>query len=263
MINFWVLIPARAGSTRLPNKPLADIDGKPMIAHVIEAAKKSGANKIIVATDDQNVKNVSKSFGASSIMTNIKHESGSDRIAEVAEILKAPDDQIIVNLQGDEPLMPPSVIKKVAQLKEKNKKIQVTTVATKINNFGEIGNPNCVKVILNKFNEAIYFSRSIIPYQRDQINKSSNLVPNLSIRNSQFTYLRHVGIYCFQIGDLKKFVSWGPCQLELVEKLEQLRWLWNRKTIKVMIETEKLTHGVDTEQDLKKIRSLFQNKKTT
>lgn len=262
-MKFWVLIPARAGSTRLPNKPLLDIAGKPMIAHVIETAKKSGANKIIVATDDQRVKSVSETFGATAIMTSVHHESGSDRIAEVAKILDAPDNQIIVNLQGDEPLMPPGIIKKVAKLKEENKKVHVTTVATQVENFNEILDPNCVKVILNQYNEAIYFSRSVIPYQRDKSNESSNLAYNSSITNNQVSYLRHVGIYCFQIADIKKFVSWGPCQLEVAEKLEQLRWLWNKKTIKVMIESEKLVHGVDTEQDLKKIRVLFQSKKIT
>ncbi len=262
-MNFWVLIPARAGSTRLQDKPLLDIDGKPMIAHVIETAKKSGANKIIVATDDQRVKKVSEAFGATSIMTSISHESGSDRIAEAAKILGASDDQIVVNLQGDEPLMPPSVIKKVALLKEENKKVQVTTVATQIDNSDEIHDPNCVKVVTNQINEAMYFSRSVIPYQRDKFKESSKLASGSLIKNDKFFHLRHVGIYCFQIGDLQKFVSWGPCQLENEEKLEQLRWLWNRKTIKVMIETEKLMHGVDTEQDLKKIRVLFKNKKIT
>lgn len=260
-MKFWVLIPARAASTRLPNKPLLDIGGKPMIAHVIETAKKSGAEKIIVATDNKRVKKVSEKYGADAIMTNVNHPSGSDRIAEVAKLLKTPDDQIIVNLQGDEPLMPFSIIAKLAKLKHDNPDACVTTVASPIINPGEVCDPNCVKVIINNHNEAIYFSRSIIPYQRDKLNIVENSVKDTKISNNSFSYLRHLGIYCFKIGDLKEFVSWGPCQLEYYEKLEQLRWLWNKKTIKVMIELQNPPQGVDTREDLEKIRIKLEEQK--
>jgi 3-deoxy-manno-octulosonate cytidylyltransferase (CMP-KDO synthetase) len=259
-MKFWVLIPARVGSTRLPNKPLLDIAGKPMIAHVIETAQKSGAEKVIVATDDQRVKSISETFGAVALITDVGHQSGSDRIAEAAELLDAPDDQIIVNLQGDEPLMPFGIIRKVAQSKEKHQDACVTTLATPINNFSELHDTNCVKVILNNFDEAIYFSRAVIPHQRDLSYCSENPEKNSILTNNKFSYLRHLGIYCFRIGDLKKFVSWGPCEIELKEKLEQLRWLWNKKTIKVIIESNNPVHGVDTEEDLEKIKIMLREK---
>jgi 3-deoxy-manno-octulosonate cytidylyltransferase (CMP-KDO synthetase) len=260
-MGFWVLIPARAGSTRLPDKPLLNIVGKPMISYVIETAKKSGANKVIVATDDERVKIVSEKSGAVSLMTKGEHLSGSDRIAEAAELLDAADDQIIVNLQGDEPLMPFNVIKRVAKLKQENPDISVTTVATPITNKSEINSTNCVKVVLNNQSEAIYFSRSVIPHQRDNLKNNGDSIKEAFFSNDKISYLRHLGIYCFQARDLKRFVSWGPCALELNEKLEQLRWLWYRKTIKVIIESQNPAHGVDTKEDLIKIRAMMQEKK--
>ena len=260
-MKFWVLIPARAGSTRLPDKPLLKIAGKPMIGHVVETAKKSGAEKVVVATDDKRVKNVAENFGASSVITDIKHQSGYDRIAEAAGLLEAPDDLIIVNLQGDEPLMPSNIIKKVAKLKYAHPNVCVATVATPITDISHVDNTNCVKVVINHQNEAMYFSRSVIPHQREDFRKSIGSLIGKSSAEIQNTYLRHLGIYSFQVSDLKNFVSWGPCQLELHEKLEQLRWLWYKKNIKVMIETQEPAIGVDTEQDLIKIRTMLQKNK--
>ncbi|OUW02070.1 MAG: 3-deoxy-D-manno-octulosonate cytidylyltransferase [Betaproteobacteria bacterium TMED156] len=259
-MNFWVLIPARVNSTRLPNKPLLDLAGKPMIAHVIQAAKLSGAQRIVVATDDDRVIKITERFDAEGIMTDVNHPSGSDRILEALKVMKADDDQIVVNLQGDEPLIPHKLIRKVAELKYKTPESSVATVATPIKDITEIPNSNCVKVILNMKNEAIYFSRSVIPYNRNEGNKNGILHSDKKVQGSSFVYLRHLGIYSFTIGDLKKFVSWGPCLLELNEKLEQLRWLWNKKSIKVIIEYDEPAPGVDTEQDLKKIRLLLKNK---
>ncbi len=258
MTKFSVLIPARAGSTRLPNKPLLEIAGKPMIGHVIETAKKSGAENVIVATDDQRIKKVSEGYGAFSVITDSKHPSGSDRIAEAAETLKIADNHIVVNLQGDEPLMPSSIITKIAELKYDFPDISVTTAATRIKNKSELDNSNSVKVILNCHSEAIYFSRSIIPFKRDIIDITEAISKDKNDQDSGFSYLRHLGIYSFKIGDIKKFVSWGPCELENYEKLEQLRWLWNKKTIKVTIVDELTPQGVDTLEDLEIIRNKLQ-----
>ena len=162
-MKFWVLIPARAGSTRLPNKPLLDICGKPMIAHVIETAKKSGANKIIVATDDQEVKSVSETFGATSIMTSIKHESGSVRIEEVTQILNAPDDQIIVNLQGDMPNIQPRAISALVSYMQQGK-CDIGTLASEFSSKDEIQNPNVVKVaVKDKLSENIFVNAFAAP----------------------------------------------------------------------------------------------------
>jgi len=255
-MKFWVVIPARLNSTRLPRKPLLDICGKPMIARVINVAKLSGAEKIIVATDDAEILKIAESYGAQSFMTDSNHPSGSDRILEAVKKNKAHKEQILVNLQGDEPLMPHDLVSRVAQLKYDHPQISVTTVVTPITKTNLINNENCVKVVLNKLNEAIYFSRSPIPHLRKDLHSKLES-PKSEKLHIKSNYFRHLGLYSFKVCDLESFVKWGPCTLEKIEKLEQLRWLWNKRTIKVMINSTEPPSGVDTPDDLERVRNLF------
>ena len=255
-MKFWVVIPARLNSTRLPRKPLLDICGKPMIVRVIDVAKLSGAEKIIVATDNTEIFKIAESHGAQSFMTDTNHPSGSDRILEAVKKNKAHDEQILVNLQGDEPLMPHDLVRGVAKLKYDHPRLSVTTVVTPLTKNSLIDDENCVKVVLNRLDEAIYFSRSPIPYSR---NEQYSKLENLKSKNlrTETNYFRHLGLYSFKVCDLESFVKWGPCSLEKTEKLEQLRWLWNKRTIKVMINSSEPPHGVDTPDDLERVRNLF------
>jgi 3-deoxy-manno-octulosonate cytidylyltransferase (CMP-KDO synthetase) len=251
--SFWVVIPARLESTRLPKKILVDICGKPMIAHVINRAKKSGAERVIVATDNNEIKKTSEFHGAEAILTSKDHSNGSDRLAEALHKLDANDNQIVINLQGDEPLMNPKTITNLAFTKATNEKESVATVVTNLKDAKEINNPNCVKAVLDSANNALYFSRLPIPFHNNIDSKN-----NFSI-NNKINFYRHIGIYAFNVKALKKFIDLGPCKIEKLEKLEQLRWLWMGEKIKVLIDNSCSGIGVDTKDDLVIVRKIFKN----
>ena len=251
-MTFSVIIPARFASSRLPGKPLADIAGKPMIQHVFEKARQSGASRVIIATDNKNVAQVAKDFGAEVCMTAEHHNSGTERLAEVVEKLAIADDEIIVNIQGDEPLIPPRIVRQVAE-NLANFKVNMASLAVKIQEPQELFNPNVVKVLTDKNGYVLYFSRSAIPYDRDQF---MNLQEPAKAQLAG-VYWRHIGIYAYRAGFIKQYVQWAPTQLENLEKLEQLRVLWNGERIHVELAQEAPEVGVDTAEDLEKVRSIL------
>ena len=251
-MTFSVIIPARFASSRLPGKPLADIAGKPMIQHVFEKARQSGANRVIIATDNKNVAQVAKDFGAEVCMTAEHHNSGTERLAEVVEKLAIADDEIIVNIQGDEPLIPPRIVRQVAE-NLANFKVNMASLAVKIQEPQELFNPNVVKVLTDKNGYVLYFSRSAIPYDRDQF---MNLQEPEKAQLAD-VYWRHIGIYAYRAGFIKQYVQWAPTELENLEKLEQLRVLWNGERIHVELAQEAPEVGVDTAEDLEKVRSIL------
>ena len=250
-MSFTVVIPARYQSSRLPGKPLADIGGKPMIRWVYEQSLKAGASEVIIATDDKRVELVAKSFGAVVCMTSPNHESGTERLAEVVQKMNIDGEQIIVNVQGDEPLIPPSNIKQVAE-NLANSVAPMATLAVEIEHESEVFNPNAVKVVTDQDGYALYFSRATIPWDRD----------NFSGDNKQLVQplLRHIGIYAYRAGFINTYVNWKPSQLEKIECLEQLRVLWYGEKIHVDVAKEAPPAGVDTAEDLDAVRKLVSSK---
>jgi 3-deoxy-manno-octulosonate cytidylyltransferase (CMP-KDO synthetase) len=240
---FYVVIPARLGSSRLPRKPLADIAGKPMVVRVAEQAKKSNALRVVVAADSEEIISVCKAHQIDALLTKAEHATGTDRIAEVVQILELDDDAIIVNVQGDEPLIPVNLINQVAQTLIEQRYCSIATVAVSIQDTSELNNPNVVKVVLNKANEAQYFSRSVIPFNRDSL--------------ASINYLRHLGIYAYRANFLKLYNKISPSPLEISESLEQLRALWHGYRIAVIQSAEIPPAGVDTPEDLERVRSNF------
>lgn len=247
-----LVIPARYASTRLPGKPLRLLAGKPMIQHVFERAQEAsdvlGFESIVIATDDKRIQQTCDAFGATVCMTSSKHETGSDRLAEVVTINGWTDDTIVVNLQGDEPLTPITSLKQVAENLEKYPDASIATLATQISSSAtteEYNDPNVVKVVTDKNGMALYFSRASIPFQRDDEEKVSDFA------------LRHIGIYAYRAGYLKSFTKMEPCQIEQLEKLEQLRAMWNGARIHVAVAKEVPGHGVDTEADLLAVEKLL------
>lgn len=259
MNKFSVIIPARYASTRLPGKPLADIAGKPMIRHVWEKACLAGANRVIVATDNRQVADVVSAFGGEVCMTSEKHNSGTERLAEVIDKLAIADDEIIVNIQGDEPLIPPVIVAQVAQNLSKYA-VNMATLAVNIHSMEELFNPNAVKVLTDRQGYVLYFSRAPIPWDRDQFTNLQD--DNLVFRqlNLAGNYLRHIGIYAYRAGFVKQYVQWKPTVLEQIESLEQLRVLWYGEKIHVELAKEEPAVGVDTLQDLEKVRSILSTK---
>ncbi|AOF52269.1 3-deoxy-manno-octulosonate cytidylyltransferase [Rodentibacter caecimuris] len=251
-MSFTVIIPARFSSSRLPGKPLAEIVGKPMIQHVFEKARQSGASRVIIATDNENVEKIAQGFGAEVCMTSEHHNSGTERLAEVVEKLAIPDDEIIVNIQGDEPLIPPVIVRQVAENLAKFN-VNMATLAVKIHEAEELFNPNVVKLVADKSGYVLYFSRSVIPYDRDRFMGLQD-VAKVALTD---VYLRHIGIYAYRAGFIKKYVQWEATVLENLEKLEQLRVLWNAERIHVELAKEVPAVGVDTMEDLEKVRSIL------
>lgn len=246
-MSFIVVIPARYESTRLPGKVLADINGKPMIQWVVEKAKLSGASQVIVATDNDEVESVVKSFGGEVCKTRSDHQSGTERLAEVMTIYQFTDDQVIVNVQGDEPFIPPENIAQVADNLAIQNSARMATLAIKITDVEEAFNPNAVKVLCDKNGHALYFSRATIPYDRNRfLNKDA-------ITEIGGFYLRHIGIYAYRAGFIKDYVTWPASQLEQIESLEQLRVLWQGEKIHVAVaESTVPVEGVDTPEDLER-----------
>jgi 3-deoxy-manno-octulosonate cytidylyltransferase (CMP-KDO synthetase) len=252
-VPFIVVIPARFESTRLPGKVLADIAGKPMIQWVVEKAQQSGASKVIVATDNDDVANVVESFGGEVCKTRADHQSGTERLAEVMQTYAFSTDEIIVNVQGDEPFIPPENIAQVANNLASQKagpqQALMSTLAITIDSAEEAFNPNAVKVLTDKDGYALYFSRATIPYDRERFINTNE------ISNIGDFYLRHVGIYAYRAGFINDYVNWPTSQLEQIEALEQLRVLYQGERIHVAVASSNVpVEGVDTPEDLEKAR---------
>ena len=246
-MSFTVVIPARYQSTRLPGKPLADIGGKPMIQWVYEQAKLAGADQVIIATDDQRVEEAVRAFAGEVCMTSPDHQSGTERLAEVVEKMNIADDHIIVNVQGDEPLIPPSIIRQVAD-NLADSVAPMATLGVEISDEAEVFNPNAVKVVTDKDGYALYFSRATIPWDRDNFAGEEKTISQ--------PLLRHIGIYAYRAGFINTYINWQPSALEKIESLEQLRVLWYGEKIHVDVAKEAPAAGVDTPEDLEAVRAL-------
>ncbi|MDC9593826.1 3-deoxy-manno-octulosonate cytidylyltransferase [Xenorhabdus sp. IM139775] len=245
---FTVIIPARFASTRLPGKPLADIHGKPMVVRVMERAVRSGADRVIVATDNQDVFDAVMAAGGEACMTSGNHHSGTERLAEVIDKYQFADDEIIVNVQGDEPLIPEQIIKQVAD-NLAGSDAGMATLAVPIQDAEEAFNPNAVKVVMDSKGYALYFSRATIPWERDRFMQSKETIGN--------HFLRHIGIYAYRAGFIRRYVQWVPSPLEGIEMLEQLRVLWYGEKIHVAKALQAPGAGVDTPEDLDAVRQVF------
>lgn len=239
MTDFVVVIPARYASERLPGKPLREIHGKPMIEHVFRRGQESDASEVVIATDDERIADAAEDFGATVCMTSDQHRSGSERIAEVADVMDWGDDAVVVNLQGDEPAMPPGLINQCAHLLD-DPAVDISTLASPLASRADFENPNVVKVVLNDNDDAIYFSRAGIPFPRSETES----------RKAHEAALHHHGIYGYRCGILRRLVSAEASPLELAEQLEQLRALSLGMRIRVGRPSQRPGRGVDTEADL-------------
>lgn len=251
MDGFKVVIPARYGSSRFPGKPLAPIAGRSMIAHVHERAAASGAEEVIVATDDGRIAAEVEGFGGRASLTRGDHHSGTDRIAEVADAEGWPDETVIVNLQGDEPLMPPELVAQVARDMSGHPEAGVTTLATAVLSRAELFDPHVVKVVTDVAGYALYFSRAPVPWHRDEFLAGDRPL------TAAVPFRRHIGLYAYRAGFLRRFVDWSPCPLEQAEALEQLRVLWHGGRIHVGEAVRHPGPGVDTPDDIKRVQSLL------
>ena len=250
MNEFIALIPARLSSSRLPRKALADIAGKPMVVRVAEQAAKSRAARVVVATDHEEIAEACRAHHIEVVLTADSHESGTTRLAEAAKILALPAETIVVNVQGDEPLIDPELINQTAQALA-NSKAPMATAAHPIDDFDEFLNPNVVKVILNQAGHAIYFGRAPIAYPRDTMRAGLRELPQ------EAQPLRHIGIYAYRAGFLQDYAQMSVSPLENIESLEQLRVLWHGYPIAVDITTQIPAAGVDTQEDLERVRAVF------
>jgi len=240
-VSFTVIIPARYASTRFPGKPLADLGGKPMVVHVCERAKRSGAAAVHVATDDERIAAAVRKHGHSVVMTRTDHASGTDRLAEAARRLKLKERDIVVNVQGDEPLIAPKLIAQVARILAKRKRASISTACHAIHDEASLASPNVVKVVLDREGYALYFSRSRIPFPREGLS----------------TTYRHAGIYGYRVSFLGRYARLKPAPLERAEALEQLRALWHGYRIAVAVSETDIPPGVDTPQDLEAVRRML------
>ncbi|MCX7121051.1 MAG: 3-deoxy-manno-octulosonate cytidylyltransferase [Gammaproteobacteria bacterium] len=252
-MDFTVIIPARLNSSRLPGKVLMDIGGKPMLQHVYENALQSGASTIVVATDNDAIAKVASDFGATVCMTESSHLSGTERIAEAVSTLALDEDDIVVCLQADEPLMSPKLIFQLAENLAEHDHVKAATLATKLTHAEELFDPNIVKVVLNHRHYAIYFSRAPIPWDREQFPD----LKTLDLKKLKLTdaYLRHIGVYAYRAGFLETYTNWPSCPIEKIEMLEQLRILWNGYKMHVGITDIAVPAGVDTQADMDRVRA--------
>jgi len=248
-MSFVVIIPARLASTRLPNKPLADLGGKPMVVRVAERARASGAARIIVATDHADIAAACAEHGVDACMTRADHPSGTDRIAEVARTLGLADDAVVVNLQGDEPLIDPALLSACAA--RIGREVPMATCAHPLHDAADAFNPNVVKVVLDKRGRALYFSRATIPWHRDAFAHSREQLP------AGYVPLRHIGLYAYSNAFLQQYPQLEAAPLETIEALEQLRVLWHGYPIAVHVTEQAPQAGVDTPEDLARVRSYF------
>lgn len=247
-MSFVAIIPARFASTRLPGKPLVDIHGKPMVVHVMERALQSGADRVIVATDHPDVAAAVTAAGGEVCLTRADHQSGTERLAEVIEQYQFADDTIVVNVQGDEPLIPPGIIRQVAR-NLADSVAGMATLAVPITSAEEAFNPNAVKVVRDAQGYALYFSRATIPWDRERFAQSHDRIGD--------SLLRHIGIYAYRAGFIRRYVSWEPSELEHIELLEQLRVLWYGEKIHVDVAQTTPAAGVDTAEDLARVRAVL------
>lgn len=249
-MEFHVIIPARYESKRLPKKLLLDIAGKPMLQHVYENSVASGAESVVIATDDERISEVAEKFGAKVCMTSSDHQSGTERLSEAVDAMDYDEDEIVVCVQGDEPLLPADMIRMLAQDLDTHDNVKVTSICEPIKNPDELFDPNAVKVVLNRRNYAMYFSRAPIPWE---INSFENR-NNIQMTGNHF---RHVGIYAYRVDFLKDYMEWSTSPLESLESLEQLRILWNGGRIHMTISKKEIPQGVDTKEDLERVRALL------
>ncbi|KDE39940.1 3-deoxy-manno-octulosonate cytidylyltransferase [Nitrincola lacisaponensis] len=250
-MGFSVVIPARFASSRFPGKPLADLCGKPMLQHVYERACESEALRVIVATDDARIAEVAEGFGAEVCLTRAEHPSGTDRLQEVVQRLGFYADDIVVNVQGDEPLIPPRIINQVAHNLMAMPEAGIATLSEPIETLEALTNPNVVKVVSDRMGMALYFSRATVPWPRDAFQQTVDRLP------ADFSWQRHIGLYAYRVRMLNDFVTWPPAALEETECLEQLRALWNGVRIHVALADEAPPAGVDTPEDLERVRALL------
>ena len=248
-MSFVVIIPARLASTRLPNKPLADLGGKPMVVRVAERAQQSGASRIIVATDHADIAAACAAHGVEACMTRSDHPSGTDRIAEVAHLLGLAPDTVVVNLQGDEPLIDPALLAACAARISAD--VPMATCAHPLSDVADAFNPNVVKVVLDKLGRALYFSRATIPWHRDGFAATRAQLP------AGYVPLRHIGLYAYSNAFLQRYPQLEPSPLESIEALEQLRVLWHGVPIAVHVTAEAPHAGVDTPADLERVRLFY------
>lgn len=248
-MGFTVIIPARLASTRLPGKPLADIGGKPMVVRVAERAALSGAERVLVATDHPDILAACITHGIDARLTRADHPSGTDRIAEVAAALGLPDDAVVVNVQGDEPMIDPNLIAATAALVAPD--VPMATAAHPIRDAAEVFDPNVVKVVLNRAGRALYFSRAAIPWHRDAFAQARDALP------ADYVPLRHIGLYAFSQAFLQAYPTLAASPLERIEALEQLRVLWHGYPIAVHRTEHAPWAGVDTPEDLERVRRQF------
>lgn len=250
-MSFTVLIPARYASTRLPGKPLADIGGKPMIVRVAERARQSGARRVVVATDDARIADAVLAHGVEAILTRADHPTGTDRLAEAAAALELAADETVVNVQGDEPLLDPALMRQMAKLLAAHPDASIATACHPIGDAQEAFNPNVVKVTLDARGYALYFSRATIPWARDAFAADRSTIP------AGLPLYRHYGLYAYRVGYLRAFPALAPAPIERFEVLEQLRALWHGHRIVVAIAPGTPAPGVDTAEDLARVRALF------
>jgi 3-deoxy-manno-octulosonate cytidylyltransferase (CMP-KDO synthetase) len=248
---YTVLIPARLQSTRLPRKPLADIGGLPMVVRVARRAAMAGAQRVVVAADDEAITDACHAHGVQALLTRANHASGSDRLAEACEQLALDGDDVVVNVQGDEPLIDPALIEAVAVLLAERADCSMATAAHPITDVAEIANPNVVKVVLDAQQRALYFSRAAIPWWRDGWATAIDEMPDPAP-------LRHIGLYAYRAGFLRRFPLLTPAPMESTESLEQLRALWHGHAIAVHVAAGAPAPGVDTPADLERVRAIVQ-----
>ncbi len=249
-MSFTVIVPARLASTRLPNKPLADIGGLPMVVRVARRAAQSGAARVVVAADSPLTVQACEAHGVQALLTRADHPSGSDRLAEACELLELGSDAVVVNVQGDEPLIDPALIDAVAAMLAARPEAAMSTAAHAIDNVTEFANPNVVKVVTDAQGIALYFSRACIPWWRDGYTQGVSALPDPKP-------LRHIGIYGYRVDFLRRFPKLAQAPMEVTEALEQLRALWHGHRIAVHVTDQAPGPGVDTPEDLERVRSLF------
>lgn len=248
-MSFRIIIPVRYTSSRLPGKPLEAIAGKPMVQHVYERCMESGADSVVIATDNELVRDAAEKFGASVCMTSEDHASGTERLAEAVVALGYEADEIVVNVQGDEPLISPEVIRQVAEDLTIHDNTKVATLCEKITDDEDVFNPGVVKVVMNKRGFALYFSRAPIPWERENFATEPKKVDG--------PFYRHVGIYAYRVGFLDQYLQWELSPIGSREELEQLRVLWNCGRIHISIAKDSIPPGVDTPEDLERVRAIF------
>lgn len=254
-MTFTVLVPARMASTRLPDKPLADIGGLPMVVRVARQAARSGALRVVVAADDARVLAACRQHGVEALLTRVDHVSGSDRLAEACTLLGLDGSDVVVNVQGDEPLIDPALIRQCADLLETDGQAVVATAAHAIEDAADFANPNVVKVVLDARFRALYFSRAPLPWWRDASAMNKPALPMAGAQD--IGALRHIGLYAYRAGFLRTFPTLAMAPLEKLESLEQLRVLWHGERIVVHIAEHAPPGGVDTAEDLARVRTLL------